>query len=387
MGKLKLNIKNTCIHCGSESTIRHGRNRIGQPRHKCKECNKTWVEGVSINTNVLDISNVSQEFLSGKTIRQLTLKTNSSPHRLNEKIRNFLSQASSWEEFLDNSSCVRDTVLVYLQGFSFSCSALPSQDNKTFVALAFEGLSSNIIGFELATKNDSNVWDRLITRLKKRGYKVNTFITKDLKKVEKTVSTKYPDAKLKIYLHKLRREKAVSQCALMQNSIMQEKVRKDALEYYNSLDNRALETFLMGQYKKTVKEVLESSGNKFFSCVNKNCGEHSEARLEQVIENFRIRFGKFHMLKTNPFPIVNAMIGYQMLQPLACGFTRYSLYNQIPCNCTFNCFACKHFETKCKVNMTKEQLHNFVHEVTLRALQLPIDIKKTSSYKFPLNLA
>ena len=166
---------NNCIYCKSENVIKHGKTRSGDPRYRCKDCEKTWVKGIKLYKKP-DISAIAESYLLGFSIRDLVPFFKSSPHRINLKIREFLDKTQNWEKFLDKSSEVRNIDVIYLQGIRFQCSYNSPENNEMFVAFAIEGLSSNIIGYEIGYDNDEEVWSKLLERLSKREYNIKTFL-------------------------------------------------------------------------------------------------------------------------------------------------------------------------------------------------------------------
>lgn len=375
----------SCIYCQSDSVIKHGKTRSGDPRYRCKDCEKTWVKGIVIH-NKPDISAIAESFLLGYSIRELVPFYKSSPHRINIKIREFLGKTQSWETFLDKNSEVRNTNLVYLQGVRFNCSYNSPEGNEMFVAFAIEGLSSNIIGFEIGDDNTEQVWEKLLKRLSQRGYKVKTFLTRDIKAMESSVNNYFEDSKLKLYLHKLNRDKEVAhQCCLLENKSLRDKLIDDALKFYSKLDNQTYSSYLNNKFDMDIKTCINKDCDRFFDCMMKNCGKESESRLEQLLVEFKERFEKFHALKSDPYSIINAWVGLYMLRPMECGFTRYSLYNQVPCKCSFACFASNHNDEQCEFIPNQRELNSFANEVTIRALHLPIEstVKERFRLKLP----
>lgn len=375
----------SCIYCQSESVIKHGKTRSGDPRFRCKDCEKTWVKGIVVY-NKPDISAVAESYLLGHSIRELVPFYKSSPHRINMKIREYLGETQSWESFLDKNSEIRTTDVVYLQGVRFNCSYNSPENNEMFVAFAIEGLSSQIIGFEIAEDNTEDVWTKLIARLSKRGYKVKTFLTRDIKAVENSVTKYFEDSRVKLYLHKLNRDKEVAnRCCVLENTTLRDKLIDDALKFYSKLDNQSYTSYLKNRFDMDIKTCIKQDCDRFFECMTKNCGTESESRLEQLLVEFNNRFEKFHALKTDPYIIINAWVGLHMLRPMECGFTRYSLYNQLPCKCSFACFASNHNDEQCEFIPNQRELCDFANEVTIRALHLPIE--STVQGKFKLELA
>ncbi|MFW6276471.1 MAG: hypothetical protein ACOC2K_02220, partial [Bacteroidota bacterium] len=87
---------------------------------------------------------------------------------------------------------------------------------------------------------------------------------------------------------------------------------------------------------------------------------------------FKTRFEKFHMLKENPEPIINGWIAKQMLEPLEMGFSRLSLYMQLPAKTGFKDFSCGNTPEIIPLPNDSAELKNFIIEIATRGLQLPI---------------
>ena len=78
--------KFNCISCNSTNVIKHGKTATGSPRLRCHDCGKTF----SIKEDDLprlEIWKVADFYLSGKSYRDLVKLYQSSPRRLNQKIR------------------------------------------------------------------------------------------------------------------------------------------------------------------------------------------------------------------------------------------------------------------------------------------------------------
>jgi hypothetical protein len=78
------------------------------------------------------------------------------------------------------------------------------------------------------------------------------------------------------------------------------------------------------------------------------------------------------MIKDDPYPVINGWISLWMLQRLDMGFSRLSIYLQIPCSTSFKKFSCG--EKPIVLNLDDESplLKTFVIEIASRSLQLPI---------------
>ena len=201
----------TCIYCKSTQVIRHGKTSTGNKRYRCRECGKTWVlEKKEIKRP--DVSVLVEEYLQGKTCRDLVEMFHSSPLRVNQKVREYLEGVPLWEKYLDTISENKNFRLVYLVGKSFACACKGTSNNTMFLALAVDSLSNVVLGFQIGKKDSINTWQILLERLKKRKFKPVTFMTNGSKHIEEAAQSVYPDASLRIFYHKAYRDKELTCC-------------------------------------------------------------------------------------------------------------------------------------------------------------------------------
>jgi hypothetical protein len=95
-------------------------------------------------------------------------------------------------------------------------------------------------------------------------------------------------------------------------------------------------------------------------------------RVEGLKVSFQARFEKFHMIKGSPYPLINAWIAKQMLSRLDIGFSRLSLYTQIPSSGSFKNYACGSKPKPLDLREDSPLLRTFVIEISARGLQIPV---------------
>ncbi len=358
-----------CIYCKSTKVIKHGKTSTGNPRYRCRSCNKTWV--LEKNEPIRpDMSDIAEAYLGGRTCRDLVSIYHSSPLRINQKIREFLDGCPNWEDYLDSSVKSHDPKLIYLLGRKFSCSSNGSKNNEMYLAIALDALSSVILGFEIGKEDSRGVWLSLIDRLNCRGIICPSFMANGSRNIEEAVSTVFPYANLRINYHRAFRDKEVLCC--LSRLPINNKLINDAVKMYNSLDNRELSRLLKTYNGHKIQDILFTSQEDFISRVNERFVNISRIRAEGFSNSFQTRFEKFHMLKEDPFPIINGWIARFMTSRLDIGFSRLSLYQQIPCSTSFKAFSCGERPKELSIKWDSPQLKTFVIEIAARGLQLPI---------------
>jgi hypothetical protein len=88
---------------------------------------------------------------------------------------------------------------------------------------------------------------------------------------------------------------------------------------------------------------------------------------------FQKRFEKFHLLKEDPFPIINSWVAYQMLTPDNFGISKLSLYTQEPYNINFKHFVNNKIKTADLEHLERPFLEQMLLEVVVRGLELPVN--------------
>lgn len=364
------NIKNPpCTYCKSNKVIKHGKTSTGNPRYRCRNCGKTWV--LERNEPVRpDISDIAEAYLNGRTCRDLVSIYHSSPLRINQKIREFLGGCPNWEEYLD--SCVKshEPRLIYLIGKRFSCACEQADNNQMYLAVAIDALSSAVLGFEVGSSNNYDIWIHLLDRMNCRGIQSPSFMANGSKVIEDAVNTVFPFAALRISYHRAYRDKELSCC--LSRLPINNKLINDAIEIYNTLDNKALIKYLSLYDKVKLQDILFSSQEDFIKRVRSRIEYRAKNRVDGFINSFQTRFEKFHMLKEDPKPVINGWIAKYNLSRLDFGFSRLSLYRQIPSTTSFKQFSCGINPSVLDINEESPLLKTFVIEVAARGLQLPV---------------
>ncbi len=239
-----------------------------------------------------------------------------------------------------------------------------------FLAVALDGLSSVVLGYQIGKANTSGVWFSLLDRLAGRGVICNSFMANGSKIIEEAVSAIFPYAALRINYHRAYRDKEV-QCCLSRLPI-NNKLVNDAIRIYNSLKNHNLQSILEKGYNRKFRDVLFSSQEEFINKVKDRFANKDKIRMEGFTKAFQSRFEKFHMLKDDPYPLINGWIAKFMLTPFEGGYSRLSLYRQIPCDTNFTNFSCGDLPHEMEINPDSPFVKSFVIDTAARGLQLPV---------------
>lgn len=362
-----------CTYCKSSRVIKHGKTTTGNPRFRCRNCGKTWV--LENHEPIRpDIADICEAYLNGRTCRDLVSIYHSSPLRINQKIREFLHGCPNWEDYIDAYVPNHEPRLICLTGKYFSCANKSASSNTMYLAMAIDSLSNTIIGYQIGRREGRNIWLSLLDRLNCRGIICPAFISNGSKNIEDAVKTVFPYSTLKINYHRAYRDKEIS-CCLFRLPI-NNKLINDAVKVYNSLDNNNLSKYLKLKKNKHMQDILFSSQEEFIRRVKERIENKKTTRIEGIANAFQTRFEKFHMLKENPEPLINGWIAKSMLNRLSVGFSRLSLYKQIPITASFKDFSCGKMPVQLELSEDSPILRSFVIEIASRGLQLPIVFNK-----------
>jgi len=362
-----------CIYCKSPKVIKHGKTSTGNKRYRCRTCGKTWV--VEKNEIIRpDIAEVVEAYLDGRTYRDLVSVFHSSPLRINQKIREYLEGCPNWEEYLDTCTHNHTPRLIYLVGRNFSCSTKDTANNSMYLVMAIDALSTVVLGYEIGLKDSKTVWLEMITRMHKRGIRCNTFMTNGSKHIEEAVQTIYPSASMRIYYHRAYRDKEIM-CCLTRLPI-NNKLINDSLKAYETLKNEKLNQYLEKNISKSLEDIVLLYPEQFIKRLKERLDSRPKIRVEGLSSAFQSRFEKFHMLKDDPIPVVNGWIARWMLSIQDFGFSRLSIYMQVPCPTSYKQFACGQIPEKVLMDENDPLLRGFVIEVAARCLQIPVFYSK-----------
>lgn len=358
-----------CIYCRSSKVIKHGKTLSGHSRYRCRVCGKTWVPDKKEKLRP-DISDIVVSYLSGRTYRDLVKVYHSSPLRINQKIREFLEGVPNWEDFFDACTTKNKSNLILLLGKEFACACKNSDENRMYLAVAFDALSNAVIGYEIDTSNSCEVWNRLLKRLKLRGIKCPSFMTNGNKNIESSVESVYPRSSLKIIYHRSYRNREL-QCCLSRSTV-NNKLINDAINSFETLHNENLKNYLNKYKEHRFSQIIHQDSETYIKRLTEKMKRLPINATDEFWTLFQNRFEKFHMLKDDPFPVVNGWIAKYMLTNLDIGFNRLSLHNQIPSEITFKSFACGNKPKIVNLEEGSEKLHNFLFEIAANAVKMPI---------------
>ncbi|TAL67762.1 MAG: hypothetical protein EPN82_13395 [Bacteroidetes bacterium] len=358
----------TCIYCKSSKVIKHGQTSTGNKRFRCRNCGKTWV--LEKNETIRpDTHEIVEQYLGGRTCRDLVDVYHSSPLRINQKIREFLEGCPHWEDYLDLSVSHHETRLIYMIGRNFSCLAKGSKSNQMFLAMAVDALSTVVLGFEIGRKDSKTLWTHLLDRMSKRGIKSRTFITNGSRQIEEAVQQIYPEADLKITYHKAYRDKELTCC--LSRLPINPKLFNEALKSFEFVKKENLLHYIKDINGHKTKELLKQSQDVFAHRLRERLDNKPRARIDGLGTAFKMRFEKFHMLKENPFPVINGWIAKWMLNRLEFGFSRLAVYMQMPVATSFKNFSCGSLPELLQLGEESQILKVFVVEIATRAVQIP----------------
>ena len=157
---------------------------------------------------------------------------------------------------------------------------------------------------------------------------------------------------------------------------MNNKLINDAVRVYNSLENNNLVKYLKSLKERRMQDILFASQEEFIKRVKERLENKTKTRIEGLSTSFQTRFEKFHMLKDDPYPVINGWIARTMLSRLNTGFSRLSLYSQMPSTTSFKDYAGGNLPTELDLKEDSPLLKTFVIEIAARGLQLPIVYNK-----------
>lgn len=358
-----------CVFCKSSKVIKHGMTNTGNRRYRCRHCGRTWVLE-KVETVRPDLADLAEAYLNGRTCRDLVSVYKSSPLRINQRIREFLEGVPFWEEYLDSCVAKHEPRLIYLIGKYFSCSVKGSKNNTMYLAMAVDALSTVVLGYEIGPKESRGVWLSLLDRMNCRGVVAPTFMSNGSRHVEEAMQVVFPFATHRIFYHRAYRDKELACC--LSRLPMNSKLINDALRAYDTSKNKNLLKYLKSNNDHRIKDFLVATPEYFIKRLNERMNNKPKTRIEGLTNSFQSRFEKFHMIKDDPYPVINGWISLWMLQRLDIGFSRLSVYLQVPCSTSFKKFSCGEKPIILNLDDDSPLLKTFVIEIASRSLQLPI---------------
>jgi transposase-like protein len=359
----------TCPYCSSNKVIKHGRTTTGNTRFRCRNCGKTWVLEKS-ETIRPDLSEIVESYLGGSTCRELVSVYKSSPLRINQKIREFLEGCPRWEDYIDACLDIHEPRLIYLIGRNFSCACKANKNNSMFLAMAIDALSNVVLGFQIDIRETKSLWSQLLSDLRTRGFICKTFMANGSKLIEEAVQSIFSESSLRIFYHRAYHDKELLCC--LSHLPVNQKLINDAIRTYDSIKNKNLNFYLHNLNESKLKDFLIKNPELFSKRLKERFDNKPKIRLEGLISDFQTRFQKFHMVKDDPYPLINGWIARWMLQQLHSGFSRLSYYIQIPSETTFKNFSCGQIPVQIDLSENSPLLQSFVLDVAARAVQLPL---------------
>ncbi len=360
--------ESVCPFCHSTDIVRHGKTSASNPRFRCVTCNRTWVKG-SLARHNPNLSELAEAYLCGSSCRELRSLYRSSPIRINQKVREYLSGCCSWEEYLDASSPKHESKLIHLVGKKFKANIGDSLEHSMYLALAIDALSTLVLGFEIGESDSESVWISLLDRMNCRGFVCPTFMSYGFKEIEDALKTVFPYS---LTLHHFTRscyDKHLKD-ELFHSADVKRLIR-EAVDSHETDERCKLEDYLTIFKDKRMKQMVLNSKEYFLQRLQDRIDHNSSVRFEGLLNAFQERFQKFHMIKYDPYPIINGWIAWKMLEPLPIGFSRLSLYLQLPVETHFKNFNCGTPPAPINLHPDSPEMRTFVVELAVRALQIP----------------
>lgn len=358
-----------CPFCHSSKVVRHGKTSANNLRYRCISCKKTWV-GSGHDKCCPDFGELAEAYLTGSTYRDLRSAYRSSPIRINQKIREYLCGCSSWEEYLDACTPKHESRLIHLVGRKFKANAGDATEHSMYLALAVDALSTVVLGYEIGESESEEMWTALLDRMNCRGIVCPTFMSYGFKAVEDSLKTVFPYSAT---LHNFTRTFYDKQ--LKDELYHCPDLRKLMMGAINGSVNNGsckIEDYLVIFKDKRMKQIVLDSQESFARRLQERIDQKTCCRLEGLLGAFQKRFEKFHMIKYDPYPIINGWIAWWMLEPLPIGFSRLSLYLQKPSETHFKNFNCGTLPKPLDLPLNSPEMKAFVIELAVRSLQIPI---------------
>lgn len=354
---------NICPKCNSQKIIKFGKTKSGSARFKCKVCSKTWTQS-SKKDEKPPMHLIVGKYFDGASIRDLVPLYKSSPHRINSKIREYLSITPHWESFIDSKFSEIESEMIYLTGQNFSCNCEHDDCNNNYLAMAVDAHSSFILGYEISISNKTDVWDKLFERLSERNIKCKRFISNGGKDIDDSIKKYYPDSEIQVSVLRTLRNKEIACC--LDNNPKNTDLIEDVDDIYKIFSNQNLVEII--SESKNLKSFLNDNSDRFFSLLRQKCGTKIAKKIENLSDNFKERFERFRMVKCEPYPLVNGWVAYNMLHINSYGFNRLMLFKQDHDRETFASFM-----NEKELEENKFNLDEFVLESSARFLQLPLN--------------
>lgn len=354
----------SCIYCNSLAIIKFGKTKNGIPRLKCKDCQKTWI----LNKELIDRPDDSElvsKYFDGYSTRQLIPFYQASPQKINKTIRNYLNEIPNWEVYIEDIVNQKEHEMVYLIGQNFSCNCEHDDCNNNYLAVAIDAVSSLVLSYEISISNTSDVWEKLIKKMSYKKIKVKNFVSKIDDIIDYSLKSHYPESKRYTNLLKASRQKEISIC--LKKEPIRSRLVSDAIKTFYEYDNKTLESIITN-FDNSFEGYLNSFSENFINEIEKRC-EVTTTSNDSLLEDFKERFEKFHMIKCEPEPLINGWISYNMIKKLDCGFNRLEYYLKEKVNIDFEKYSKN--ERINKIIFNENSLKKFIFEVGARFVNLP----------------
>jgi hypothetical protein len=324
----------------------------------------------------VDMDRIARLYLEGKTTRQLVKYYPTSPVRINNQIRTYLSKTPIWNDYIDNIIPFRNTKQIYLTGKKFHCSWNSPVSNEMFVAFAICSMTGFVLDYRVASSETHECWTDLLNNLQVRHIRTNSFLTNGSEKSQTALDEVYPNIDKRITYHRNYRDKELG-CCLSRLS-PQSKLINDAVKIYLSNDNKILAEYLGLTDEKQLHIFLSERREEFTDIVKNRLRNRSKLFNDAFPNQFQKRFEKFHLLREDPVPIINSWIAFRMLATDEHGINNLTLFAQEPFQIKFKHFVKNVIKQPEFTKKNRQFLERLLVEICARCLELPVLINDCS---------
>lgn len=365
----KENINTACPFCRSLRIVKHGTTSTHTPRYRCACCHKTWVQGNIAKTKP-DLGTLTEAYLNGYSYRGLHSIYPGSPTRINQKIRKYLFNCLSWEEYFDVCVSNRENRLIHLAVKKFKCIMGDAKGHSMYLAVAIDIFSTVVLGFELGADDSAEIWIKLLERLNRRGFTNPTFMSYGFKTIEDAIKVVYPGSVAfsnftqSYYDRQLKRE--LYYMPDISNVIL------SVMNIYKANRSVWFNNYIDIFRDIRIRQLATDFKDQLINRLHERLNQKSAVRFEGLLKAFQKRFEKFHMIKNDPMPIVNGWIAMCMLSRQGTGFSRLSLYLQRPYETNFKNLYCGKLPEPLILSSESPEMRTFRIELAVRALQMPV---------------
>jgi hypothetical protein len=291
-----MNAEEFCPKCGSTRTIKHGFNVSGARRYRCRLCETTW----SVNKKKCDLphpAEIAEKYLNGSNLREIAVEHNVSVIKINGIIRTLLSSIPDWSSWLKALKGDLHFNLVYTCAARFSCK---NDSGYAYLLTLIDAFSGAPVAVEICSDYKYESWLKLMINAKKLGCAIDAFMETQTNETMEAIKTVFPESAIVSVFDRALRLVKIRCC--LKNSIDKKFLAANAIKMCDLINsNNELRVFISREIESISRKISEKLENDYSSVA------------ENFIKAFKERFVKFHSIKDDAYPVVNAWIYIYML--------------------------------------------------------------------------